>query len=146
MSNIKLKWSKFSFKKANLHSTGISPKTPNHSTIKPMGTSSNGILHRSEHFVNRYRCFDSISWHIGMRNPEKPLLKFQIGIFIKNLATLYIIAMYTASHGEDPKSCKRRKKKLFIYPCHLFVYCHDESVTRAWQRVLTSTHSTGRAH
>ena len=29
---------------------------------------------------------------------------------------------------------------MFIYPCHLFVYCHDESVTRGCQRVLTSTH------
>ena len=43
-----------------------------------------------------------------------PLAKFQIGTFIKNLAPLYIIAMYTASHGEDPKSCKRRKKTVHL--------------------------------
>ena len=30
------------------------------------------------------------------------------------MAPLYIIAMYTASHGEDPKSCKRRKKTVHL--------------------------------
>ena len=39
--------------------------------------------------------------------------------------------------GPPTKSCQ---KKLFIYPCHLFVYCHDESVTWGWQPAgLTST-------
>ena len=27
------------------------------------------------------------------------------------------------------------EKKLFIYPCHLFVYCHDESVTSGWHTI-----------
>ena len=52
---------------------------------------------------------------------KKTLVKFQIGIFIKNLAPLYIIAMYTASHGEDPKSCKRRKKNCSSIPA-IFLY------------------------
>ena len=56
-----------------------------------------------------------------MRSPENNILKFQIGVFMNNLAPLYIIAMYTASHGEDPKSCKRRKKNCSSIPA-IFLY------------------------
>ena len=48
-------------------------------------------------------------------------MKFENGIFSNNLAPLYIIAMYTASHGEDPKSCKRRKKNCSSIPA-IFLY------------------------